>query len=146
MSDKFEIGADGVDVKAIMREIEERVARKKAAGVYERYDLSRVAALELSRVRSEADFLDYSLKVIQQTWDIDLSDFPIHSKGGVLGRPAALLKKVIWKLLKFYTYRLFSQQKEFNCQVANAVASLNRKLDRELAARKGGGDAGRPAD
>ena len=132
MNDIFEIGADGVDVKGVMRDIEERVARKKRAGVYDRYDLSRIASLELKNVKSEADFLDYSLKVIQQTWDIDIGDFPIYSKGGMLGKPFVLLKKTIWKLLKFYTYRLFSQQKEFNCQITNAITSLNRKLDTEL--------------
>jgi hypothetical protein len=132
MNDIFEIGANGVDVKRVMRDIEERVARKKRAGVYDRYDLSRIASLELKNVKSEADFLDYSLKVIQQTWDIDIGDFPIYSKGGLLGKPFVLLKKTIWKLLKFYTYRLFSQQKEFNCQITNAITSLNRKLDSEL--------------
>jgi hypothetical protein len=132
MNDIFEIGADGVDVKRVIRDIEERVARKKRAGVYDRYDLSRIASLELKNVKSEADFLDYSLKVIQQTWDIDIGDFPIYSKGGMLGKPFVLLKKTIWKLLKFYTYRLFSQQKEFNCQITNAITSLNRKLDSEL--------------
>ncbi len=136
MDQKFQIGADGVDVKKIMQEIEERVARKKAAGVYDKYDLSRIAALELSSVKSEADFLDYSLKVIQQTWDIDIGDFPIYSKGGILGAPAVWLKKTIWKMLKFYTYRLFSQQKEFNCQVANAICSLKAKVDAELTAIK----------
>lgn len=133
MTDIFQIGADGVDVAAIQREIEDRVARKKEAGVYDRYDLSRIAALDLSGVKSEADFLEYSLKVIQQTWDLDIGDFPIYSKGGILGTPSVFLKKAIWKLLKFYTYRLFSQQKEFNCQMVNAIVSLNRKLDAALA-------------
>ncbi|MEJ2745536.1 MAG: hypothetical protein P8123_07635 [bacterium] len=136
MNQKFQIGADGVDVKKIMQEIDERVARKRAAGVYDKYDLSRIAALELSSVKSEADFLDYSLKVIQQTWDVDIGDFPIYSKGGILGAPAVWLKKAIWKMLKFYTYRLFSQQKEFNCQVANAICSLKARMDTELAELK----------
>ena len=43
-----------------------------------------------------------------------------------------LLKKLIWKLLKFYTYRLFSQQKEFNCQVVNAITSLNKRWEEEI--------------
>ena len=132
MSDIFEIGADGVDVGKVLREIDERVERKRSAGVYDRYDLSRIASLELANVKSEADFLDYSLRVIQQTWDIDLGDFPIYSKGGLIGRPAVLLKKLIWKLLKFYTYRLFSQQKEFNCQVVNAITSLNKRWESEI--------------
>jgi hypothetical protein len=108
--------------------------------VYDKYDLSRIAALELGSIKSEADFFDYLLKVIQQTWDIDIGDFPIYPKGGILGAPAVWLKKVIWKLLKFYTYRLFSQQKEFNCQMANAISSLNSKLDKEIAALKKAAD------
>jgi hypothetical protein len=139
MSEKFQIGASGVDTRKIMEEIERRVDKKRSAGVYDRYDLSKIAALELKNVKNEADFLTYSLKVIQQTWDINLGDFPIYSKGGILGKPMVLLKKVIWKFLKFYTYRLFSQQKEFNCQVVNAINSLNRKVDTELAALKGKG-------
>ncbi len=136
MNEIFEIGADGVDAKRVMREIEERVARKKEAGVYDRYNLSKITALELSNVKNETDFLNYSFKVIQHSWDIDIGDFPIYSKGGIFGKPVVLLKKVIWNLLKFYTYRLFSQQREFNCQIVNAVTSLNRKLDSELAALK----------
>lgn len=132
MSEMFEIGADGVDVKKILAEIDERVARKREQGVYDRYDLSKVAALELSNVKNEADFLKYSLKVIQQTWDIDLGDFPIYSKGGIFGKPAVLLKKVIWKLMKFHTFRLFSQQKEFNCQVVNAICSMNKRWESEI--------------
>jgi len=134
MKEIFEIGADGVDVKKVMAEIEERVARKREAGIYDRYDLSRIETLELSKIKSEAEYLDYLIRVIQQTWDIDVGDFPIYSKGGVLGAPAAYLKKAVWKLLKFYTYRLFSQQKEFNCQLANAISSLKSRID-ELSER-----------
>ena len=140
MTGMFQIGADGVDVAAIQREIEDRVARKKEAGVYDRYDLSRVAALELSGVKSEADFLEYSLKVIQQTWDLDIGDFPIYSKGGILGAPAVLLKKAIWKLLKFYTFRLWSQQNQTNAVLLAAIEMLNtrssnriRDLERRVA-------------
>jgi len=135
MSEIFEIGAEGVDVKKIMAEIEERVARKKEAGIYDCYDLSRIETLELSKIKSEAEYLNYLMKVIQQTWDIDIGDFPIYSKGGIFGKPAVMFKKIIWKLLKFYTYRLFSQQKEFNCQVANAISSLKSKID-ELARKQ----------
>lgn len=135
MSEIFQIGAEGVDVTKIMAEIEERVARKREAGIYDRYDLSRIETLELSKIKSEAEYLDYLIRVIQQTWDIDIGDFPIYPKGGLLGRPAVLLKKVIWKLMKFYTFRLFAQQKEFNCQVANAISSLKSRID-ELAKKQ----------
>ena len=44
-----------------------------------------------------------------------------------------LLKKLIWKLLKFYTFRLFSQQKDFNAKMVSVSEGINRKLDRKLA-------------
>ena len=60
----------------------------------------------------------------------------IYCKVGILGARAVWLKKTIWKMLKYYTYRLFSQQKDFNCQVANAICSLKAKVDAELTAIK----------
>ena len=80
----------------------------------------------------EQEFLQYYLRLIQSTCDINIGDFEIVNKGGFLGKPVVALKKVLWKLLKFYTYRLFSQQKEFNCQTVNTIISLQKKLDKDL--------------
>ena len=132
----FEIKSEGIDVERIMAEIDERIARKKKEGLYDKYDLKGIHDLEVKQLSDDREFLDYYLNVIRQTHDIDIGDFPIYSKGGVLGKPAVLLKKIIWNLLKFYTYRLFSQQKEFNAQITNAVISLNEKMDRMIAPRQ----------
>ena len=133
MENVFEIRDDQIDVQKIMEKIDKKIEEKKKAGVYDKYDLSQINNLEIEKITDDRDFLEYYLKVIKQTYDIDIGDFEIHSKGGLLGKPVVWLKKIIWRFMKFYTYRLFSQQKEFNAQITNALISLNQKLDKSLA-------------
>ncbi|MBI1870765.1 MAG: hypothetical protein HYS07_06205 [Chlamydiae bacterium] len=127
--DIFKVGAEGIDVEKIMQQIRARIEEKKKAGVYEKYDLSGISRLELENMTKEEEFLNYYTEILQRTCDIDISDFPIINEGGFLGRIEVLVKKILWKLLKFYTYRLFAQQKEFNCQVTNAFLSLRKVMD-----------------
>ena len=131
----FDIETDGVDTDAIMRRIRERIAKKRADGVYDRYNLTGITKLEVAEAKSEEDFLRYSLKMLQRTHEIDIADFPIPNKGGPFGWLAVLVKKVLWHLLKFYTWRMWTQQREFNAQVVNTLRTLNRKIDSLTRAR-----------
>lgn len=128
----FEVGAEGIDVEKIMEKIRVRVEEKKKAGLYDRYDLTGITKLELENLTSEEEFLNYYTRILQRTCDVNIGDFPIVNEGGLLGRLEVLVKKIIWKLMKFYTYRLFTQQKEFNCQVANAFVSLRKVMDQRF--------------
>jgi hypothetical protein len=124
-----EIGAEGIDVEAIMKKIRASIEEKKKAGVYEKYDLSGIPRLEIENIATEEEFLNYYVEILQRTCDVHIGDFEIINEGGFFGRIEVVVKKIIWKLLKFYTYRLFSQQKEFNCQVTNAFISLRKYMD-----------------
>lgn len=126
----FEIKTPGVDVKEIMREIEARVEEKKAQGIYEKYNLRQVAQLEMENIKDETQYLQWLLKVLDRSWDVDIGDPQIVNKGGIFGKPEVWLKKIIWHLMKFYTYRLFSQQKEFNSQVVIALGLLSKRLEK----------------
>jgi hypothetical protein len=128
--DAFSVSVENLDVEEIVRAVKERVEKKKAAGVYDRYNLVGVTKLEVSQAKSEEDFLRYHLKALRKSWEIDIGDFEIPSKGGLLGRPAVWLKKAIWFLLKFYTFRLFTQQRDFNLQVVNTLQALNAKIEK----------------
>ena len=128
----FEIAADKVDVEKIMSTIRTRIEEKKKAGLYNQYNLSGISRLELEHLSSEEELLDYHLETLMRTGDIYIGDFEIVNKGGFLGPIEVLIKKIIWKLLKFYTYQLFSQQKEFNCQLTNACISLRKYMDRRF--------------
>jgi len=125
----FEIKTPGVDVKEIMADIQKRIDEKKEQGVYNQYNLDRVTKLEIENIKGDVEYLQWLLKVLNQSWDVNIGDPQIVNKGGLLGKPAVLLKKTIWSLLKFYTYRLFSQQKEFNSQVVMAVGLLAKRID-----------------
>ena len=126
----FSINIDSMDVEEIVRAVKQRVEKKRAAGVYKKYNLVGITRLEIAQAKSEEDFLRYHLKSLRKSWEIDIGDFEIPSKGGLLGRPAVWLKKLIWHLLKFYTFRMFTQQRDFNLQVVNTLQSLNAKIDK----------------
>lgn len=128
--DTFSIRIERMDVEEIVRAVKERVEQKRAAGVYNKYNLVGITRLEIAQAKSEEDFLRYHLKSLRKSWEIDIGDFEIPSKGGLLGRPAVWLKKVIWNLLRFYTFRMFTQQRDFNLQVVNTLQSLNAKMDK----------------
>ncbi len=125
----FEITTEGVDTDEIMRVIRARIEQKRKAGVYDRYNLTGITKLEVAEAKSEEDFLRYSLKMLQRTHEIDIADFPIPSKGGPFGWLEVIVKKALWYLLKFYTWRMWTQQREFNAQLVNTLRALNRKID-----------------
>ena len=134
MENTFEINTPGIDVEAIIATIRERVEEKQQAGVYDQYNISPAVALEIDNLKTDQAYLDYYMSTIWRAADIDLGDFPIHSKTPIMGRPVVLLKKIIWKLLKFYTFRLFSQQKDFNVKMASIVHGLEMKYEQRFAA------------
>lgn len=134
----MKISAGGLDVDKIMQEIKERVEQKRKQGVYDKYNLEGLATKDIDQLQTEKDFLDYYLELIQHTCDINIGDFEIPSKGGIFGKIVAKFKRVMWIMLRFYTYRLFSQQKEFNFQLVNTIMSLNKRieeLEKELATK-----------
>jgi len=123
---EFGLTAPALDAEALVGRIRDRVEEKRRSGAYEGYDLEGIAALDFEKELSEEDFLRYYLQVVERLSDVNYGDFEIVPKGGPFGRLEVLLKKTIWKLLRFYTYRLFSQQREFDCQVAEALQSHYR--------------------
>jgi len=134
MEETFEIKTSGVDVEEIMKEIRGRIEEKRRSGFYDAYRIpASVATLEIDKGAKNEEFLDYYLKSIWRSADIDLGDFLICSKTFLLGRPIVWLKKFIWKLLRFYTFRLFSQQKIYNARMVNLVQMMNRKYEDRLS-------------
>lgn len=140
----FKIRESALDLQALDSEIRFKIKQRQELGVYEHYDLTKVTHLLLRDIRNPREFLKQHLGAIIRSWAIDINDFEIiRKKEGVAGHLEVLLKKVIWKLLKFYTYRLFSQQREYNFQISNTLTLMEKhyreKLDslqKELALLK----------
>jgi hypothetical protein len=125
MSDAaFEIGADGIDTEAIVAEIRATVARKTKEGVYADPRIGRAERFNLMNFKNEEDFLPFYLDCLKDAVFIDINDFEIYERRARLAKPLVVLKKYIWKLLKFYTYRLWSQQNQVNGLLLTAVENI----------------------
>ena len=123
----------GQDVREAMAEIRDRVEKKRREGHFDDYELTDVKSMAVENFKTDEAYLDYYLDATRRAANIDLGDFKIESKTSA-GRLLVGLKKIIWKLLKFYTFRLFSQQKEFNAMAASTLQGMSQKVNRRLAA------------
>lgn len=134
----FEIGATGVDTAALVEEIRARVAERMANG---EYTDARVAAAErtnLANLQSEEDFLSFYLDCLREAVFVDITDFEILERRQRFTKFLVVLKRTIWNLLRFYTYRLWSQQNQVNGLLLAAVEgteSRSRRKIGELEAR-----------
>ncbi|NLB60026.1 MAG: hypothetical protein GX806_02980 [Lentisphaerae bacterium] len=128
----FQIGAEGIDVEALMEEIRQTVARKMESGVYRDIHVARAEKANLINIRNEESFLDFYLECLRHAAQVDINDFPIQERRRCGGRLWVALKKLIWSLLKFYTYRLWSQQNQVNSLLLTALEGLDDKYRQRL--------------
>lgn len=142
----FEIYGIGPEAETVYQEIKKAIEEKEKKGVYSLHSLTRDMNVDFLDLQNDAQFLEYYLKVIKRTWAVDINDFEIQKKKGFKGKTEWALKKIIWKLLKFYTYRIFSQQIEFNSQIKNTVLAMHKEfsgriemIEKEILAIKGKG-------
>jgi len=125
--DIFRIGADGIETDAVVARIRERVAEKMERGLYTDGRVARAERTNLAQLRDREDFLAFYLDCLREAVLVDINDFEIHERRARFSRPLVLLKRSIWKLLKFYTYRLWSQQNQVNGLLLSAVESMDSR-------------------
>ncbi|MBP7829902.1 MAG: hypothetical protein KA248_08295 [Kiritimatiellae bacterium] len=130
----FEVGAPGVDAERLVREIQAEVARKMEQGVYADARIARAERTNLVHLRNEEQFLGFYLQCLRDAVFVDISDFEIRERRRYLAPLLVRLKKVIWGLLKFYTYRLWSQQNQVNGLLVTAIEGLDEKYAARIKA------------
>lgn len=123
----FEVHASGVDVQRVVREIQEEAERKMREGVYADARIARAERTNLAALRSSDDFLGFYLRCLRDAVFVDISDFEIRERRRFLAPLLISLKRVIWNLLKFYTYRLWSQQNQVNGLLVTSIEGLDEK-------------------
>ena len=128
------IGADGIDAGAVVAQIQAEVARKRAAGAYDEARVARAERNNLLTLKDDASFMEQYLLCLRQIVAVDINDFEIIEKRGRFAPALVRLKKTIWKLLKFYTYRLWSQQNQVNGLVVTALEGMEDQTASKLAA------------
>ena len=126
----METGLDEEAEAGLDREAREMVRSLDESGAYGEDDLDFV---EVKDLQDSAEVVSRVLKLMSTTCLIDIGDFEIPNRGGPIGKVEVFVKRFVWKLLRFYTYRMFSQQREFNAQmvaVLNEMWARLRKLER----------------
>jgi len=129
----FEIAGPEATVEQIVHDVQESVARKRKQGVYTDARVARAERANLAYLQDDEQFLGFYLKCLRDAVFIDISDFEIRERRAFLGPLLVMFKTVVWKLLKFYTYRLWSQQNEVNGMIITAVEGLDEKYVRKIA-------------
>ena len=144
----FTIGADGIDTAAVMEDIRKRVDEKRASGVYADSRIAMAERHNLANLKTEEEFLEFYMQCLREAVFIDINDFTItERRAGPASTLLVSLKKVIWKLLKFYTYRMWSQQNQVNSLLQQAIEGMDdlyRERISELEARIAELEGGRP--
>ena len=130
----FEIGAAGVDAERLVHEIQAEVERKMAQGVYADARIARAERTNLVHLRNEDQFLSFYLQCLRDAVFVDISDFEIRERRRYLAPLLVRFKKLIWSLLKFYTYRLWSQQNQVNGLLVTAIEGLDEKYAARIKA------------
>ena len=130
----FTIGAEGVDAAAVVAEIRARVAANMERGVYTDVRVGRAERCNLANMKDEDNFLSFYLECLRDAVFVDINDFEIHERRTRFSGLLVRFKQTIWKLLKFYTYRLWSQQNQVNGLLLSALESSESRNREKMAA------------
>ena len=133
----FEIGAPGADVDAIVARVHATVSEKMKQNLYADARVARAERTNLAALKDDASFLAFYLECLRDAVFVDINDFEILERRTRLARVFVGFKRIVWKTLKFYTYRLWSQQNQVNGLLLSAIDSMeNRYRDRIQALEK----------
>jgi hypothetical protein len=128
MSEPFaEIGGDAQEAARVLIEVEAAAQQQAATG-----DVREGVGtpdLEIASLPDNTEVVRRVLAQMQRHGGLDLGEFDMASGAGPAGRLHTLVKKAVWKLLRFYTYRMFSQQRDFNRQTAAVLDAMWSRLD-----------------
>ena len=130
----FQVSAPGAGVEQLVADIRASVDKKMRDGVYADARIARAERTNLVNLRNEDQFLGFYLKCLHDAVFVDISDFEIRERRPLFGPLLIALKKVIWSLLKFYTYRLWSQQNQVNGLIVTAIEGLDEKYAEKIKA------------
>ncbi|MEI7436353.1 MAG: hypothetical protein WCL16_06065 [bacterium] len=123
----LEIGATGLDAGRLVREIQDAVAARLQDGDFADPRLAQAERHNLSFLQNNELFLDYYLQCLREAITVDINDFEVRERRNYLAPLLVAFKRTIWKSLKFYTYRLWSQQNQVNGLLLAATEELDRK-------------------
>lgn len=126
-NDSISIGADGIDVSKLVASVRETAAAKMQSGAYAGAQLARAERFNLVNLKKHENFFEIYMESLREAVFVDINDFEIRERRKSAGLLLVPLKKILWKLLKFYTYRLWSQQNQVNGLLLSATEEIDKK-------------------
>lgn len=130
----FKVYASGTDTEKIVTEVNRRVTEKKQKGAYSAVLPRRVQNTSILQVQDDDEFIKYYLECLKDSVYVDIRDFEIIEKRRKFICFFVGLKKLIWKILKFYTYRLWSQQNQVNGLMFSAMERIEMRYNEKISA------------
>ena len=128
------INAPGVETDAIIRDIHASAQQKAESGRYQAAGLGDPERFAPLAFKDNASFLAFYLENLRESAFVDIGDFEIVEKRARFTRLLVGLKKTIWSLLRFYTYRLWSQQNQINGLLLAAIEGLHDQQKEKISA------------
>lgn len=128
------IGAPGLDVDRVVADLQATADRKMKDGVYADARVARAERTNLVHLRGSDDFITFYLTCLRDAVFVDISDFEIRERRRFFSPLLVAFKKTVWKLLKFYTYRLWSQQNQINGLIITGLEGMEEQSAARLAA------------
>jgi hypothetical protein len=127
------IHAPGVDVNAIIGKLRSRVADRIEKGEYSDARVARAERTNLAAIKDNGEFLTFYLSCLRDAVYVDIGDFEIYERRASFAPLLKALKRTIWSLLKFYTYRLWSQQNQVNGLLLSALEGTGDRCKNQIA-------------
>ena len=130
------IGAQNINRQTVVQEARQSVERKQRNGTYSSAGLNTANKASPLDFKTDSQFLSFYLETLRENVFVDISDFEIEEKRHRFRSALIRLKKGIWNLLKFYTYRMWSQQNQINGLLLSAIEGLNERREAEIRSLK----------
>jgi hypothetical protein len=130
----FEINTKDINTEKIVSDIQERVSQKMEDGRYSDAVVARAERTNLANLQDDDEFMAFYIECLRDSVFVDINDFDIIERRSAFSGALVALKKVIWKLLKFYTYRLWSQQNQVNGLLLSALENMESRYKDKIAA------------
>lgn len=130
--DTFEIKDDEIDVKEIVRQIQENIKTRRETGVYNTKELDTLInePLQIPSIIDDAknSTLQHNLDYINSNWDVN-TEYTISSHRPVLGKILIKGRQLLHGEVKRYVELIVGKQTRFNTHLAAAINKFDRKIE-----------------
>lgn len=126
------IEAPGLDTERLVHQLQDAVKQKLETGVYSQAGLDEQVLRDMLSLQDHAAVLQFYLEHLRGHAFVDISDFEITEKRPRFKAFWIAVKKTLWNLLRFYTFRLWSQQNQINGLLLAAIDGIHAQQNQKI--------------